>query len=155
MKVITGLLSFYVLIILSIEFFESSDTHIPSKNSANQEVFVKPSILKDKLLSVEKRWNLMKSERKNESFKETPVSDEEYKLKIGHKNYQLYGILNQGNSSFIVLKGENSVFITLREGDVLEDNFNLVAIDNNKISFENKNERFEFKLFERKNHANN
>ena len=69
--------------------------------------------------------------------------------------YVLYGIFNESIAPFILLKGKDKIFVKVTKGDTLGENFILAEITHNMIVLTQGDERIEFKLFERKKHADN
>lgn len=156
MKLLTALISLFVVTMLTIDFMATETYETQNKRDASAEHFTAPEKLTTELLAVEKHWSKLKAERLDKTDKsvDVPVKVSTNKvLTLGENSYQLFGIFIEGNSPFILLKDESDTFIKLTKGSVISDNITLVEISADRVTFEKNDERIEFKLFERKNHA--
>lgn len=162
MKIVSILLSMLVFITLSVNFINTDNKNTVGKVETNNQGFNQPVRLDDALLEVEKKWEELKAKRNVKTNKtakvETPVNTKNI-LAIGDEEYVLYGIFSESTAPFILLKGKDkskeNAFMKLTLGETLGENFILAEIYHNMIVFTQGDERIEFKLFERKNHADN
>lgn len=158
MKLIPILLSVMLISYLALDFVESSG--LSQQNQANNKLieFVQPQRVTKELLLVEKKWQDLKTQRATSS---EPTEDVQTKpnnqqmLTLGEHNYVLYGIFNDPESPFILLKDESENMIKLAKGGKLTESATLVTLQSNMIAFDKNNQIIEFKLFERKNNAPN
>jgi|GEM_PF-2922644 len=156
MKIVALFLSVFVLITLIIDFIEKDTVNAAVKGDITSKVFNKPTRLNDSLLAVEEQWLVLKTKPLiNESDITKSQKDTDKSLLIGGEEYVLYGIFSENKSPFILLKGKDESFVKLAEGELLSENYLLNSISQNKILFTHGDEQIEFKLFERKTHADN
>ncbi|WP_286265495.1 hypothetical protein [Thalassotalea atypica] len=153
MRVLPLILSLLTFTYLASDYFEFADAQ--AQNSAAQ-VNVKPyqpKTLAKEPLAAEQSWLAKKLERaeKNAPKKvEKVAATSQQVLALGDQEYILYGIFNDPQKPFILLKGESGNMVRLAKGDKLGQDATLVDLKSNKISFDRNSELIEFKLFERK-----
>lgn len=158
MKLLPVLLSILVVFYLSVDFIDSTSSAKQSQSTESELAFTQPKRVGNELLDVEKAWLAIKAQQKQASQPKTePVnsSDNQQILTLGNTNYILYGIFNDPEIPFILLKEEGKAMIKLAKGDKLAEDATLVTLQSNKIAFDRNNQIIEFKLFERKNNASN
>lgn len=153
MRMIALVLSLLVLLFLGSEFLANNNDGSIRESSIKMNDFDSPPVLSAEVLPVETHWLSLKNERTN-ALKQVGQSQTQDTskalLSIGDQRYRLYGIFNERGIPFVLLKGDDTEFIKLKQGDVLNTNATLVEIDVDRIVFTTNDERIEYKLFERK-----
>ncbi len=158
MKLIPVALSGVLLVYLGLDFVESNTSSKQNQSQVQQTTYAQPKRVSKETLAVEKKWQDLKAERQQATQPEVaikPIQKNQQVLTLGDKNYVLYGIFNDPESPFILLKEEGGDMLKLTKGDKLAENATLVTLESNKIAFDKNNQIIEFKLFERKNNAPN
>ena len=153
MRGLTLALSLLTLLILASNYFESA-VAVVSTSKPNAEIKAFDLIAHPEELSVaEKAWLKLKEERNQKNLPTLPVENKKTSQKtfqIGEQNYMLFGIFDDANNPFILLKDETGKVFKLAKGDQLGQEATLVSFESSGISFDRSGELIEFKLFERK-----
>lgn len=147
-----------LFVFLAVDFFDTNSSSKQSQVVELETLFAQPKRLGKDLLDVESKWLESKAKRKEAEQPEEEVvrtSNTQQILTLGDKNYVLYGIFDEPQAPFILLKEEGAAMIKLAKGDKLSENATLITLQSNKIAFDKNNQIIEFKLFERKNNAPN
>lgn len=155
-KFLALFLSLLTLVTMSVELLK--DESFVQNISQDDEIinFKPPEKLSKTLLDAEIKWQGLFQEKENSTLdKQKNETLSEYSLKVGDKSYGFYGVFNDGNVLFVLLKNEEDTFLKLTKGDVLPGQFTLNNIHDNTIVFVNNNKRVEYKLFEHKQDVKN
>jgi hypothetical protein len=156
MKLLALFLSLLTLVTLSAGLFDENDNIIAVENNDKNINFELPTPLPLELLPVELKWQALHNEKEAGSEEEENTQAIlKNALMVGGKSYELFGIFNVEQSTFVLLKNEANEMIKLTLGEKLPGEFTLIEINNNTIIFDNNSEQVEYKLFEKDNNAKN
>lgn len=156
MRTIACVISFCLLVYLSLDFFDGTGDDINDKSKVDEVVLNIPISISKDSLAIEKKWqDALKRENLVKETEENDAKGKDYSLTLGNSNYQLLGIFQEQNSQFVLLKDEKGKLIKLANSNELPGGYTLVEISSNLIAFAVNNERLEYKLFEPKSHAKN
>jgi len=158
MRLIATFLSVLTLVYLTYNFIIEQKVNQTTEKTLTPPTLVVPAYISDTPLMVEQVWQQLKAKRNVKTNKTTAVEAQASTkniLVIGDEEYVLYGIFNESIAPFILLKGKDKIFVKVTKGDTLGENFILAEITHNMIVLTQGDERIEFKLFERKKHADN
>ncbi len=158
MRLIATFLSVLTLVYLTYSFIIEQKANQTTEKMITPPTLVVPAYISDTPLVVEQVWQQLKAKRNLKINKtiavEAPTSTKNI-LFIGGEEYVLYGVFSESTAPFILLKGKDKTFMKLTKGETLGEDFILTEITHNMIVLTQGDERIEFKLFERKKHADN